>query len=88
MEALNDAINDKKKVSFQYYTYYRNKERVAKHDGDVYIFSPYKMIWNGDYYYVVGYSEKARQHWELSCRSDRNNAADIDRRTVRAAERL
>ena len=58
MEALNDAINDKKKVSFQYYTYNRNKERVAKHDGTVYVFSPYKMIWNGDYYYVVGYSEK------------------------------
>lgn len=58
MEALNDAINDKKKVAFQYYTYNRNKERVAKHDGEVYTFSPYKMIWNGDYYYVVGYSEK------------------------------
>ena len=58
MEALNDAINDNKKVSFQYYTYNRNKERVAKHDGEVYVFSPYKMIWNGDYYYVVGYSEK------------------------------
>ena len=56
MEALNDAINDKKKVSFQYYTYNRNKERIAKHDGEVYVFSPYKMIWNGDYY--VGYSEK------------------------------
>lgn len=58
METLNDAINDKKKVSFQYYTYTRNKERIAKHNGEVYIFSPYKMIWNGDYYYVVGYSEK------------------------------
>lgn len=23
-----------------------------------YVFSPYKLIWNGDYYYVVGYSEK------------------------------
>jgi predicted DNA-binding transcriptional regulator YafY len=58
MESLNDAINDKKKVSFQYSTYNRNKERIAKHDGEVYVFSPYKMIWNGDYYYVVGYSEK------------------------------
>lgn len=58
MEALNDAINDKMKVSFQYYTYNRHKERVAKHDGEVYVFSPYKLIWNGDYYYVVGYSEK------------------------------
>ena len=58
MEFLNDAINDKKKVSFQYYTYNRNKERIAKYDGEVYVFSPYRMIWNGDYYYVVGYSEK------------------------------
>ncbi len=58
MEVLNDAINDKKKVSFQYYTYNRNKERIAKHNGEVYVFNPYKMIWNGDYYYVVGYSEK------------------------------
>ena len=58
METLNDAINDKKKVSFQYCTYNRNKERVAKHNGEIYAFSPYKMIWNGDYYYVVGYSEK------------------------------
>ena len=58
MEVLNDAINDKKKVSFQYYTYNRNKERIAKHHGEVYVFNPYKMIWNGDYYYVVGYSEK------------------------------
>lgn len=58
MEALNDAINDKKKVSFQYYTYNRNKERIAKHNGEIYVFSPYKMIWNGDCYYVVGYSEK------------------------------
>lgn len=58
MESLNDAINEKKKVSFQYYTYNRNKGRIAKHNGEIYVFSPYKMIWNGDYYYVVGYSEK------------------------------
>lgn len=58
MEALNDAINSGKKVSFQYYTYNAQKEQELKHDGEVYIFSPYKLIWNGDYYYVVGYSEK------------------------------
>jgi predicted DNA-binding transcriptional regulator YafY len=26
--------------------------------GEYYIFSPYSLIWDGDYYYVVGYSEK------------------------------
>ena len=58
MEALNDAINAGKKISFQYYTYNAQKEQELKHDGESYIFSPYKLIWNGDYYYVVGYSEK------------------------------
>ena len=58
MEALNDAINARKKVSFQYFTYNVRKEQKLRHDGYTYVFSPYKLIWNGDYYYVVGYSEK------------------------------
>ena len=58
MEALNDTINDHKKVSFQYFTFNVRKEQKLKHDGFTYVLSPYKLIWNGDYYYVVGYSEK------------------------------
>lgn len=58
MEALNDAINAQKKVAFQYFSYDVRKEQKAKNDGYTYVFSPYKLIWNGDYYYVVGYSEK------------------------------
>ena len=57
MEALNDAINANKKVSFQYFTYNVRKEQKLTYDGYTYVFSPYKLIWNGDYY-VVGYSEK------------------------------
>lgn len=58
VEALNDAINDHKKVSFQYFSYNVCKEQKAKNEGYTYVCSPYKLIWNGDYYYVVGYSEK------------------------------
>ena len=58
MEALNVAINSQKKVSFRYFSYNVRKEPTLKHDGFNYVFSPYKLIWNGDYYYVVGYSEK------------------------------
>lgn len=58
MEALNEAINSRKKVSFQYFTFNVRKEQKLRHDGYTYVFSPYKLIWNGDYYYVVGYSEK------------------------------
>lgn len=58
MEALNDAINAQKKVSFQYFSYNVRKEQKTKNNGFTYVFSPYKLIWNGDYYYIVGYSEK------------------------------
>ncbi len=58
MEALNDAINVRKKVAFQYFKYNVNMEQTLKHDGFIYVFSPYKLIWNGDYYYVVGFSDK------------------------------
>lgn len=57
IDALNEAINRKKKVSFQYFTYNVKKQKKLKYDGYTYVFSPYKLIWNGDYYYVVGYSE-------------------------------
>ena len=33
MEALNDAINARKKVSFQYFTYNVQKEQKPRHDG-------------------------------------------------------
>ena len=58
IDALNEAINRKKKVSFQYFTYNVKKQKKLKYEGYTYVFSPYKLIWNGDYYYVVGYSEK------------------------------
>ena len=46
MEALNDAINSRKKVSFQYFTFNVRKEQKLRHDGYTYVFSPIKLIWN------------------------------------------
>lgn len=34
------------------------KERVLHNDGETYVFSPYSLVWDGDYYYAVGYSDK------------------------------
>ena len=58
VDALNTAINSGKKVAFQYFQYNVKKEQKLRHDGEVYVFSPYTLVWNGDYYYVVGYSDK------------------------------
>lgn len=58
VDALNDAINQKKKVSFLYYDYLPNKEKHIKNDGEPYNISPYSLAWNGDYYYLIGYSDE------------------------------
>lgn len=58
VDAINEAINSQKQISFQYYDYTGQKEKILKNKGEVYKLSPYSLFWNGDYYYVVGYSDK------------------------------
>ena len=58
IDAINDAINAGKQISFQYYDYTGLKKKVLKNKGEIYKLSPYKLLWNGDNYYVIGYSEK------------------------------
>lgn len=58
VDSINEAINLGKQIQFQYFEYNVKKERKLKHDGKKYRLSPYRLIWNGDYYYVVGFSEK------------------------------
>lgn len=58
VDAINEAINTKKKISFQYFEYNVRKQQKPRHNGEVYVFSPYHLVWNGDYYYMVGYSDK------------------------------
>ena len=58
MDTLNDAINARRKVRFYYFEYDGQKRCKLKNGGEPYVLSPYTMTWNGDFYYVVGWSEK------------------------------
>ncbi len=58
VDAINDAINENRQISFRYYDFTGLKKKVLKNNGEVYTISPYHLTWNGDYYYVLGYSEK------------------------------
>ncbi|EOS39035.1 hypothetical protein C808_02352 [Lachnospiraceae bacterium M18-1] len=51
------AINTGKQISFRYYDY-SGLKKVLRNKGEIYKLSPYKLLWNGDNYYVIGYSEK------------------------------
>lgn len=58
IDAVNRAINEKKKIRFFYFSYTASKRKRLKNDGKPYIFSPYTLTWNGDCYYMVGWSDK------------------------------
>ena len=61
IDAINEAINENKKISFQYFHYDENKKQQLKRDGKSYVITPLHLVWNGDYYYMIGvYDYKQR----------------------------
>lgn len=58
VDKIAGAIEEGKKISFQYIDYLPTKEVVLRHDGKVYTASPYCFLWNDDRYYVLSYSEE------------------------------
>lgn len=61
VDAINDAINANKKISFQYFQYNVRKEKKLKRNGEPYVITPLHLVWNGDCYYMIGvYDYKQR----------------------------
>ena len=58
IDMLMDAIQEKKKVRFQYGEFDADRQRILRNDGEIYINSPYGCLWSDEFYYLVGYSEK------------------------------
>ena len=57
IDAIFRAIQTERKIMFQYFRYDAQRERVPRHGGEPYVFSPYAMLYNEDRYYVLGYYE-------------------------------
>lgn len=58
VDMLIQAVQNKKKVRFQYVEFDADKRKVLRNDGEIYINSPYGCLWSDDFYYLIGYSEK------------------------------
>lgn len=54
IDAINEAIRDKLKITFQMVDYNADKKEVLRHDGAIHEVSPYALLWNNDYYYMLG----------------------------------
>lgn len=61
VDAINEAINAGRQISFFYTDYDGGKKLFLRNDGKPYIVSPYTLIWNGDYYYLVGWNHEKQE---------------------------
>ena len=57
VDAVTDAINEGKKIRFQYFDYNGEKQRCLRHGGAEYSVSPYALVWDDNHYYMCGYSD-------------------------------
>ena len=61
IDGINEAINAEKKISFLYFKYDVRKEPKLRNEGKPFIFSPHRLVWNGDFYYMVGVFDNGRR---------------------------
>lgn len=57
VDAINEVMNANVKISFFYFDYDGKKKQVLKNDGRPYTVIPYDLIWDGDFYYLIGYCD-------------------------------
>lgn len=71
VDSIHTAIQQKKKITFKYLEFAPDKTKREKHNGQVYVLSPYALVWNDDSYYVIGYSEADNHNKIVKFRIDR-----------------
>jgi predicted DNA-binding transcriptional regulator YafY len=57
VELLNTAKNERKKVNFKYRDWNPKGKKIFRHNGKIYNFSPFGILWSDDKYYSVGYCD-------------------------------
>lgn len=88
------AINENRRISFKYFDYDVNKNRIYRKQGDLYQNTPVMLCWNDDKYYLIAYSVKhdGLTHYRVDRMSDVNvldEAGDMfDRSRFNIAEHI
>ena len=59
VDAIHNAIAEKKKIQFQYYQWNVKKEMELRRDGAWYHISPWGLSWDDENYYLVGFDSDA-----------------------------
>lgn len=61
VDAINTAIDARRKISFRYTDFDVTRQRCLANGGKPYTVSPYALIWDGDCYYMRGFCDERRE---------------------------
>jgi predicted DNA-binding transcriptional regulator YafY len=67
IDAIHGAIAEDREISFVYWQYDLNKKRVPRRSGARYCVSPFALVWDDEFYYLIAYdAEDARiKHYRV-----------------------
>ena len=67
IDAVHSAIAENREITFVYWQYDVNKKRVPRKNGARYRVSPYALVWDDEFYYLIAYdAEDARlKHYRV-----------------------
>ena len=60
IDRITEAINDDKKIAFQYFDYGVTKDKVLRDTGKTYVLTPYVLTCQNNRFYVIGYCSSSR----------------------------
>jgi len=72
VDAIYEAINNGKKISFRYFKHDLQKNRVYRKNGNLYKVTPLAMTWNDDKYYLIANYDEHNEirHYRVDRMSD------------------
>ncbi len=67
IDTIQNALQNNRQISFQYWGWTPSKEQKPRHDGKRYLVSPWSLLWDHEYYYLIAFdSEKqAIRHYRV-----------------------
>ncbi len=67
IDAIHGAIAEDREITFVYWQYDLNKKRVPRKSGARYCVSPFALVWDDEFYYLIAYdAEDARiKHYRV-----------------------
>ena len=55
IDAIHGAIAEDREITFLYWQYDVNKKRVLRRNGTRYCVSPFALVWDDEFYYLIAY---------------------------------